>query len=120
MSPVNPHIVSQLRQLIYYHLDCNLPRNALAFAERLKGYEPKSPEAAYLEGLCYLRLGQLNAAYHSTKLPGTRGNHLGCSYIFGQACLGLERCLEGLAATEKSKSLWATRNSWSESAEEDE
>ena len=114
MSPANQHIVSQLRHLIYYHLDCNLPRNALAFAERLKGYEPKSSEAAYLEGLCYLRLGQLNAAYHSTKLPGTRGNHLGCSYVFGQACLGLERYLEGIAATEKSKSLWVSRNSWSE------
>ncbi|MDI1489002.1 MAG: anaphase-promoting complex subunit cdc27 [Ramalina farinacea] len=58
----NPHVVSQLRQLIYYHLDCNLTRNALFFAGRLTAYEPRSSEAAYLLSLCYLKLGQLSAA----------------------------------------------------------
>lgn len=115
MSPSTPHIVSQLRQLIYYHLDCNLPRNALAFSERLRGYEPKSSEAAYLEGLCHLRLGQSTAAYHSTKIHGTRGTHLGCSYVFAQACLGLERYMEGITATEKSKAHWSGKSNWSES-----
>ena len=115
MSPSGPHIIGQLRQLIYYHLDCNLPRNALAFSERLRGYEPKSSEAAYLEGLCHLRLGQPTAAYHSTKIHGTRGTHLGCSYVFAQACLGLERYLEGISATEKSKAHWLGKSNWSES-----
>ena len=114
MPPSSPHIVNQLRQLIYYHLDCNLPRNALAFSERLRGHEPKSSEAAYLEGFCHLRLGQLSAAYHSTKLHGTRGTHLGCSYVFAQACLGLERHLEGITATEKSKAHWLGKSNWSE------
>ena len=113
MPPSSPHIVSQLRQLIYYHLDCNLPRNALAFSERLRGHEPKSSEAAYLEGLCHIRLGQLSAAYHSTKIHGTRGTHLGCSYIFAQACLGLERYMEGITATEKSKAYWLGKSNWS-------
>ena len=112
-SSTNPHIASQLRQLIYYHLDCDLPKNALSFAERLRGTEPRSSEGGYLEGLCYIRLGQLSAAYHSTKHYGSRGSHLGCSYIFGQACLGLGRYVEGIAATEKSKHLWIARNNWS-------
>ena len=115
MSPSSQHIAGQLRQLIYYHLDCNLPRNALAFSERLRGYEQKSSEAAYLEGQCHLRLGQHSAAYHSTKVNGTRGTHLGCSYVFAQACLELERYMEGITATEKSKAHWLGKSNWSES-----
>ncbi|CAF9928501.1 MAG: anaphase-promoting complex subunit cdc27 [Heterodermia speciosa] len=117
MSPSSTHIVSQLRQLIYYHLDCNLPRNALTFSERLRGFEPKSSEAAYLEGLCYLRLGQFSAAYHSTKSHGTRGTHLGCSYVFAQACLGLERFMEGITAIEKSKAHWLGKSNWNKHTE---
>lgn len=114
MSPINPHIVTQLRQLIYYHLDCNLLRNALFLAGRLHAHEPRSLEAAYLLGLCHLRLGQLKAAYDSCKTSGSRGNHIGCSYIFAQACLGLERYTEGITATDRCKSVWITRSSWSE------
>lgn len=114
MSPVNPNIASQLRQLIYYHLDCNLLRNALFLAGRLHAYEPRSLEAAYLLALCHLRLGQLKAAYDSSKTSGSRGTHIGCSYVFAQACLGLERYLEGITATDRCKSVWITRSSWSE------
>ena len=114
MSPVNTYIISQLRQLIYYHLDCNLLRNALFLAGRLHAYEPRSSEAAYLLALCHLRLGQLKAAYDSSKAPGSRGNHIGCSYVFAQACLGLEIYPEGIAAIDRCKSLWITRSSWSE------
>lgn len=114
MSPINSHIASQLRQLIYYHLDCNLLRNALFLAGRLHAYEPRSSEAAYLLALCHLRLGQLKAAYDSSKTSGSRGNHIGCSYIFAQACLGLERYLEGITAIDRCKSVWITRSSWSE------
>ncbi|KAK4694261.1 anaphase-promoting complex subunit 3, partial [Lecanoromycetidae sp. Uapishka_2] len=42
MAPANPHIINQLRQLIYYHLDCNLLPNALFLAGRLHAYEPRS------------------------------------------------------------------------------
>lgn len=115
MSPVNPHIISQLRQLIYYHLDCNLLRNALFLAGRLHAYEPRSSEAAYLLALCHLRLGQLKAAYDSSRISGSRGNHLGCSYVFAQACLGLERYMEGITATDRCKNVWITRNNWSKS-----
>ena len=113
MSPTNPHIISQLRQLIYYHLDCNLIRNALFLAGRLHAYEPRSPEAAYLLALCHLRLGQLKAAYEGSRTYGSRGTHLGCSYVFAQACLGLEKYTEGITAIDRSRNLWSTRNSWS-------
>ena len=112
MSPTNHHLSLQLRHLIYYYLDCNLLRNALFFAGRLHAYEPRATEAAYLLSLCHLRLGQLKAAYDNCKNPGSRGTHLGCSYIFAQACLGLERYGEGIAALEKSKGLWSIRNNW--------
>lgn len=112
MPPSNPHIISQLRQLIYYHLDCNLLRNALFLAGRLHAYEPRSSEASYLLSLCHLRLGQLKAAYDSSRNAGSRGTHLGCSYVFAQACLGLERYVEGVTAIDRSKGLWSARNSW--------
>ena len=115
MSPVNPHVVNQLRQLIYYHLDCNLLRNALFLAGRLHAYEPRASEAGYLLGLCHLRLGQIKAAYDASKQSGSRGTHLGCSYVYAQACLGLERYMEGITALDRSRGLWAARNSWSAS-----
>lgn len=115
MPPPNPYIISQLRQLIYYHLDCNLLRNALFLAGRLHAYEPKSSEAAYLLALCHLRLGQMKAAYDSSRNSGSRGTHLGCSYVFAQACLGLQRYVEGVTAIDRSKGLWSARNSWGRS-----
>ena len=118
MPPSNPHIISQLRQLIYYHLDCNLLRNALFLAGRLHAYEPRSSEASYLLSLCHLRLGQLKAAYDSSRNAGSRGTHLGCSYVFAQACLGLERYVEGVTAIDRSKGLWSARNSWGRFNEE--
>ena len=117
MPPVNHHVAHQLRLLIYYHLDCNLLRNALFFAGRLLAYEPRAAEAAYLLALCHLKLGQLRAAYDSSKNPGSRGTHLGCSYVFAQACLGLERYSEGTTALEKSRGLWSPRNNWNKHTE---
>lgn len=107
----NP-IASQLRQLIYYNLDCNLIRNALFLAGRLSACEYKLPEAAYLQALCHFRLGQFKAAYDSCKILGLKGTHLGCSYIFAQTCLALEKYLEGIHALERSKGLWGVRNNW--------
>ena len=112
MAPSNPHIATQCRQLVYYHLDCNLLRNALFFAGRLQASEPRSTEASYLLALSHLKLGQIRAAYDTSKNAGSRGTHLGCSYVFAQACLGLERYEEGAKALEKSKGLWSVRNSW--------
>ncbi|KZF21690.1 TPR-like protein [Xylona heveae TC161] len=117
MPPTNPFVVNQLRHLIYYNLDNNLFRNALFLAGRLHAYEPRSSEAAYLVALCYLGLGQLKAAFDYSRSPGARGTHLGCSYIFAQACLGLERYAEGIAALERSRGLWSGRNHWNKHSE---
>ncbi|KAI4132782.1 MAG: hypothetical protein LQ338_000486 [Usnochroma carphineum] len=114
MSPVNPCVISQLRQLIYYHLDNQLLRNALFFAGRLQAYDPRSPDSAYLLALCYFRLGQLKSAYDSSRHWIQRGanSHLGCSFIFAQACLGLGKYIEGTAALDKSKGVWLHKNNW--------
>lgn len=114
MTPTtNPHIPSQLRQLIYYHLDNNLLRNALFLAGRLVAYEPRNSEAAYLLALCQLQSGQAKAAWDSTRIHASRGTHLGCCYIYAQACLDLGRCMEGITALDRSKAAWQNRSTWS-------
>lgn len=115
MAPsVNPQISSQLRQLVYYHLDNHLLRNALFFAGRLTAHDPKSSDAVYLISLCYFRLGQIKSAYDSSRKLGSIGTNLGCSYIFAQACLELGKYLDGATALDKSKGQWLHRNTWSE------
>ena len=117
MSPINHHTTNQLRQLIYYNLDCNLLSNALFLAGRLHAYEPRASEAAYLVALCHIRMNQYKAAYDYSKNYGSRATHLGCAYVFAQACLGLGRYAEGIAALDKSRMHWIARNSWGKHTE---
>lgn len=116
MAPTNPHVISQLRHLIYYHLDNDLPQNALFLAGRLHAYDTRSVDSTHLVALCQLRLGQPHLAYESSKLQGSRGAHLGCAYVFAQACLLLpHHQKEGITALERSRGLWGGRNNWSKS-----
>ncbi|KAK2762596.1 anaphase-promoting complex subunit cdc27 [Arachnomyces sp. PD_36] len=117
MSPSTPHISSQLRQLIYYHLDNNLIRNALFLAGRLHAYEPRSSEASYLLALCHLQSGQTKAAWEYSRYSGSRGTHVGCSYVHAQACLDLGKYIEGIKALERSKSIWSSKNHWNKHSE---
>ncbi|PYI08901.1 TPR-like protein [Aspergillus sclerotiicarbonarius CBS 121057] len=117
MSPSTAHISSQLRQLIYYHLDNNLVRNALFLAGRLHAYEPRASESSYLLALCHLQNGQVKAAYDYSKNFGSRGTHLGCVYVFAQACLDLGKYLDGIKALDRSKGLWASKNHWGKHSE---
>lgn len=112
MAPSATHIASQLRQLVYYHLDNNLLKNALFLASRLVAYEPRSAEAAYLLAYCQYQSGFVKAAWDTSRPAGVRGSHLGCSYVFAQASLELGRFVDGLTALEKSKHLWQNRNTW--------
>lgn len=112
MAPTAVHVAGQLRQLIYYHLDNNLLKNALFLAARLVAFEPRSPEAAYLLSYCQYQSGFSKAAWDSSRSAGLRGLHLGCSYVFAQASLELGRFVDGLTALEKSKHLWQNRNAW--------
>jgi anaphase-promoting complex subunit 3 len=112
MAPTNAHIAQQLRQLIYYHLDNNLLKNALFLAARLVAYDSRSAEAAYLLSYCQFQCGYVKAAWDSTRSFALRGAHLGCCYLFAQASLELARHVDGLTALEKSKPLWQSRNTW--------
>ncbi|KAK2744695.1 anaphase-promoting complex subunit cdc27 [Onygenales sp. PD_40] len=118
MAPVSaPHVSAQLRQLIYYHLDNNLIRNALFLAGRLHAFEPRSSEASYLLALCHLQSGQSKAAWEYSRNSGSRGTHAGCSYVYAQACLDLGKYIDGITALERSRSLWASRNNWNKHSE---
>lgn len=108
--PINASVVIQLRQLIHYHLDNNLLRNALFFAERLSAYDHRAAESAHLLSLCHLKLGDAHSALEYSRSAGSRGAHLACAYVFAQACLILERYKEGIAALDKSRGLWGGKN----------
>ncbi|KAF2139095.1 uncharacterized protein K452DRAFT_300657 [Aplosporella prunicola CBS 121167] len=117
MTSTSPHVTTQLRQLIYYHLDNDLLPNALFLAERLHGCDPRGPDAAHLLALCHFRLGRLKAAYDYSREKGLRGQHLGCAYVFAQACLGLERYGEGIMSLDRARGLWGGRNHWNKHSE---
>ncbi|QKX59110.1 uncharacterized protein TRUGW13939_06241 [Talaromyces rugulosus] len=117
MAPSTPHISGQLRQLIYYHLDNNLINNALFLAGRLHAYEPRSSESSYLLALCHLLSGQPKAAWEYSRNAGSRGTHLGCSYVLAQACLDLGKYMDGITALERSRSLWASKSHWNKHSE---
>lgn len=106
-------VSAQLRQLIHYHLDNGFLENALFLAGRLYALEPRNPDAAHLLALCNLRLGRYKAAFDYSRSKGLQSQHLGCAYVFAQACLALDRFDLGAQALEKTRSLWAGRNHWS-------
>jgi len=105
-------VTGQLRQLVYYHVDNMNYENALFFAERLGAHDPRSSETAYLVALSYYRLCDYRSAYEYSKSLGYRGVHLGCAYIFAQACLALEKYRDGITALEKSRGLWTNKFSF--------
>ncbi|PHH89899.1 hypothetical protein CDD83_5013 [Cordyceps sp. RAO-2017] len=109
MAPNPMAVGGLLRQVIHYHLDNASPDNALFFAERLAAQDPKSSDAVHLHSLCHLRVGDFRSAYDVGKPVGYRGIHLGCAWVFAQACLALERYKDGIVALEKSRGLWAQK-----------
>ncbi|KAK3717620.1 anaphase-promoting complex subunit cdc27 [Vermiconidia calcicola] len=106
-TPATPHL---LTQQIHQHLDADLADTANFLAGRLHALEPRSPESAHLLALTYLRLRRFKAAADTAQKHGSNGRHLGCAYVFAQSCLQLGRGTEGIAALEKSKSLWGSRS----------
>ena len=106
MAPSTTAANAVLRQVVQYHLDHSSHESALFFAETLAAQDPRSSEAAHLCAVCHLRVGDLRSAYDVGKPHGLRGTHLGCSWVFAQACLGLERYKDGITALEKARALW--------------
>ncbi|KAF1988730.1 putative 20S cyclosome subunit [Aulographum hederae CBS 113979] len=117
LQTTQTYAASQLRMLIYYNLDNNLHQNALFFAGRLHALEPQNPDAVHLLSLCHLRLGEARAAFDYSKEKAMKGGHLGCSYVFAQACLDLQRYSEGIAALEKSRKIWSSKNNFNKHSE---
>ncbi|KAF2163319.1 hypothetical protein M409DRAFT_35041, partial [Zasmidium cellare ATCC 36951] len=108
---------SQLRQLIYYHLDNDMLDNANFLAGRLHALEPRNADAQHLLALTYLRSRRPKAAYDFSHKSGAIGRHLGCAYVFAQACSELDRYSEGLAALEACKKLWVGKSDWNKHSE---
>lgn len=111
MAPTPTAINGLLRQVVHYHLDNFSYENALFFAERLTAQDAKSNEPPYLYALCHLRLGDHRSAYDASKPLGYRGAHLGCAWVFAQACLALERYKEGIHALDKARAIWSSKTS---------
>ncbi|KAK4190129.1 hypothetical protein QBC35DRAFT_112823 [Podospora australis] len=109
MAPNTATVAGLFRQTIYYHLDNFAFDSAIFFAERLHAYDPRSSESAYLLALCHFRLGDSRSAYEISKPSGYRGVHLGCAFIFAQACLDLEQHKDGITALEKARALWTAK-----------
>lgn len=109
MAPTSTAIGGILRQAIHYHLDNASFETALFFAERLTAQEQRSTDATYLYALCHLRLGDFRSAYDVSK--PMRSVHLGCAWVFAQACLALEKHKDGINALDRSRALWIQRNS---------
>ncbi|RFU71849.1 tetratricopeptide-like helical [Trichoderma arundinaceum] len=110
MAPSPTAVGSLLRQVVHYHLDSGSYDNALFFAERYAAQDSRSSDAVYLFSLCHLRLGDYRSAYDVSKPMGYRGINLGCTWVFAQACLALERYKDGISALDKAKSLWSQKN----------
>jgi len=111
MAPNSATTSGLLRQIIYYQLDNFALDNALFYAERLQAHDSRSPEAAFLLAQCHYRLGDSRSAYEASKPSSYRGVHLGCAFVFAQACLELERYKDGINAMERVRALWTAKNS---------
>lgn len=112
MSPTPIFAVSQLKNLIYYHLDNESLDNANFLAGRLYAMDPRNPDAAHLLALTYLRLRRPKAARDFAQKYGTNGKHLGCAYVFALACHDLGNFSDGIAALDKARSLWVGHDHW--------
>lgn len=100
----------QLKQNIYYHLDCESIESANFLATRLYALEPRSPDAAHLLALTFLRLRQTRTAYDISQKYGATGKHLGSAYVFALTCHELRKSAEGISALERAKPLWQGRD----------
>jgi anaphase-promoting complex subunit 3 len=95
---VKEHILDHFRQIIWYSLDNNLLDNALFVAERLLALNERNQDSRHLLGLCMLRAGRPSSAYSTTQ----NCSHLGCSFVYAQACKQLGKYREGLLALEST------------------
>lgn len=111
------HIASHLRNQVFYHIDNDLLDSANFLAGRLYTFEPRNPDAHHILALTYLRLHRFQAATDYSSKYGAQGRHLGCAYVFAQACLQLGRYREGITALEKCQGNWTSKSNWNRCSE---
>ncbi|SPO04911.1 related to Protein bimA [Cephalotrichum gorgonifer] len=92
-------------RLVYEFLDSDLYENALFITERLHALEPENSSWTHLMSLCCLRLGRVALALEHSREKGIRGLHLGCSYVFAQACLRQKNYVDGITALQQAQPL---------------
>lgn len=112
-SAPQPQVVAQFRALIWHSLDNGLLDSALFTAERLHAYDPKSSDSVHLLGVCLVRDAQYQQAENLMK---AWLRHVGCAYVYAQACLKLAggRESSGINALEACKRHWNTSAVWGE------
>ncbi|CAI4219996.1 unnamed protein product [Parascedosporium putredinis] len=101
-------------RLVYDFIDNDLYENALFITERLHALDPENASWTHLVSLCCLRLGRVALAAEHSREKGLRGQHLGCSYVFAQACFRQKNYSEGIAALRQAQPLWTDDQALSE------
>ncbi|OAA81826.1 Tetratricopeptide-like helical [Akanthomyces lecanii RCEF 1005] len=86
---------------VYRFLDHDLIDNALFLLDRLHAQDHNNPCWIHLRSLCCLRLDRYAAAYEYSHDEATRGEHVGCVYVFAQASLQLKMYCEGISVLER-------------------
>lgn len=94
-------------RVVYDFLDSDLYENALFVTERLHALEPENSTWIHLAALSCLRLGRVSLAQEHSRDKGIKGTHLGCSYVFAQACLKQKNYVDGITALRQAQPLWS-------------
>ncbi|MBE3040997.1 CDC27 family protein [Candidatus Bathyarchaeota archaeon] len=98
-------------RVVHEFLDSDLNENALFLSERLHALEPDNSSWPHLTALSYLRLGRVSLALEHSREKGLKGSHLGCSYVFAQACLKQKKYVDGITALRQAHPLWGGTHS---------
>ncbi|KAM3561368.1 hypothetical protein ARSEF4850_003270 [Beauveria asiatica] len=88
-------------RLVYRFLDCDLVENSLFLLDRLYAQTPSNKSWIHLRSLCCLRLARYAAAHEYSQHEAIHGNHIGCAYVFAQACLELKLYRDGILVLER-------------------
>ncbi|KAM3513648.1 hypothetical protein MY11210_002754 [Beauveria gryllotalpidicola] len=88
-------------RLVYRFLDCDLVENSLFLLDRLHAQNPDNKSWIHLRSLCCLRLTRYAAAHEYSQHEAIHGKHIGCAYVFAQACLELKLYRDGIFVLER-------------------
>ncbi|KAM3505921.1 hypothetical protein MY10362_002659 [Beauveria mimosiformis] len=88
-------------RLVYRFLDCDLVENSLFLLDRLYAQSPGNKSWVHLRSLCCLRLTRYAAAHEYSQHEAIHGKHIGCAYVFAQACLELKLYRDGIFVLER-------------------